>query len=342
MSLLEIKNLRVVFRTERGEFNAVHDLSLALEEGETLALVGESGSGKSVTAMSILRLIDPNGRIEKGEILFFENGEIDLVKLPLQKMYSIRGNRISMIFQEPMTALNPVFSVERQLCEPLLIHRGMTKKAAEKEAVKLLEAVNIPSPERVVKQYPHQLSGGMRQRVMIAMALACNPKLLIADEPTTALDVTVQAQILKLMQDLREKTGAAVLFITHDLGVVNEIADKVTVMYCGQAVESATKKEIFSKKERFSHPYTEGLLSSAPNKRGGERLETIPGSVPNPFSLPKGCKFSPRCKYCTQKCVEEDPPLFEMEKGHFIRCFYPEKEERRSERHAELVIGERS
>lgn len=342
MSLLEIKNLQIIFKTERGEFSAVKDLSLSLEEGETLALVGESGSGKSVSALSILRLLDGNGRIEKGEVLFSEKGEtIDLVKLPLQKMYSIRGNRISMIFQEPMTALNPVFSVERQLLEPLLIHRGLTKKEGKVEALKLLEEVNIPSPERVIKQYPHQLSGGMRQRVMIAMALACNPKLLIADEPTTALDVTVQAQILKLMQDLQKKTGTAILFITHDFGVVNEIADKVAVMYCGQAVERGKKSKIFSKRSKYSHPYTEGLLASAPNQKTEGELETISGSVPSPFDLPEGCKFSPRCKYCTRKCIEEEPPFLEVEKDWFVRCFYAEKEERRSGEHAKLVVGKR-
>ena len=341
MALLEVKNLKVAFQTDRGSFFAVDDLSFAVNEGETLAIVGESGSGKSVSAMSVLRLLDTNGKIAEGEILFSENGKtLDLTKLPLEKMYSIRGNRISMIFQEPMTALNPVFSIERQLYEPLLIHRGMTKKAAKEEAVKLLASVNIPSPERVVKEYPHRLSGGMRQRVMIAMALACNPKLLIADEPTTALDVTVQAQILKLIGDLQKRTGTAVLFITHDLGVVNEVADKVTVLYCGRAVESVEKKKIFSTKERFSHPYTEGLLASAPSKKK-ERLETILGHVPSPFSKPKGCKFSPRCKYCTQKCVEEEPALAEVKPNHFIRCFYPEKEERRSERHRELIIRPR-
>ena len=342
MALLEIKNLKVEFKTEQGKFFAVDDLSLSLEEGETLAIVGESGSGKSVTATSILRLLDPNGRIAQGQILFSEKGEtVDLTTLPQEKMYSIRGNRISMIFQEPMTALNPVFTVERQLCEPLFIHRKMKKKAAKEEAVKLLASVNIPSPERVVKEYPHRLSGGMRQRVMIAMALACDPKLLIADEPTTALDVTVQAQILKLIRDLQKKTNAAVLFITHDLGVVNEIADKVTVTYCGQTVESAEKNKIFSPRGKYSHPYTEGLLSSAPNGKRG-KLETIPGSVPTPFSKPKGCKFSPRCKYCAQKCVEEEPPLFEVKPNHFIRCFYPEKEERRSEEHERLIVRPRA
>ena len=328
MALLEIKNLKVEFTMRQGKFFAVDDLSLTIDEGETLAIVGESGSGKSVSAMSVLRLLDGNGKITQGEILFSENGgKIDLAKLPQEKMYSIRGNRISMIFQEPMTALNPVFSVEKQLCEPLFIHRGMTRKAAKEEAIRLLSSVNIPSPEQVVKEYPHRLSGGMRQRVMIAMALACNPKLLIADEPTTALDVTVQAQILNLIGELREKTKAAVLFITHDLGVVNEIADKVAVMYCGQVMENVEKKKIFSIRGKYSHPYTEGLIASAPRRNKG-RLETISGSVPTPFSKPKGCKFSTRCKYCTQKCVASEPSLIEVQPNHFIRCYYPKVKER--------------
>ncbi len=339
MSLMRIENLRVRFRTRKGEIEGVQGVSFAIERGKTLALVGESGSGKSVTAMSILQLLDENGYIADGEI-WFEDEEgkgIDLAKLPKEKTYGIRGNQISVIFQEPMTALNPVFTVKRQLSEPFIIHRRLSKKEAAKEAEKILAAVRIPNPERVLKSYAHQLSGGMRQRVMIAMALACNPKLLIADEPTTALDVTIQAQILGLMRDLQEKSGAAILFITHDLGVVNEMADDVAVMYCGQIVERAPKRDIFQ--GQYSHPYTEGLLASLPsqNSKGG-RLEQIPGNVPSPNELPKGCKFSPRCKYCTQKCIEEEPPLFDMKNGQKIRCYYPEKKKRKGSAHAKLAV----
>ncbi len=343
MSLLQVERLHTFFQTRKGLVKAVNDVSFSLEQGKTLCLVGESGSGKSVSAMSILRLLDENGYIASGEILFHEEeGVSDLAKLPLAKMQKIRGNKISVIFQEPMTALNPVFTIARQLSEPFLAHRDMTKKQALLEAKKMLSEVRIPNPERVLKQYPHQLSGGMRQRVMIAMALACQPKLLIADEPTTALDVTIQAQILRLMNDLQSEKGTAILFITHDLGVVNEMADSVAVMYCGQVVESASAERIFSD-GAFSHPYTEGLLVSAPSaKNAGKRLESIPGNVPHPLHLPSGCKFSPRCKYCTKRCIEEEPALTEVAEGHKIRCFYPKKAERRSEEHGEVVIRRQS
>jgi len=315
-------------------------VSFSLEKGKTLAIVGESGSGKSVTAMSILRLLEENGYIASGRILFEdENGEtIDLASLPQEKMYEIRGNQISVIFQEPMTALNPVLTVKKQLCEPFIIHRKASKKVAAAAAEKMLEAVGIPNAQRVMKSYAHQLSGGMRQRVMIAMAIACQPKLLIADEPTTALDVTVQAQIIALMQDLQRQSGAAILFITHDLGVVNEMADDVAVTYCGQIVEQAKKADIF--RGEYSHPYTEGLLSSLPSThKKGERLEQIPGSVPLPNAQPQGCKFSPRCPYKTQKCIDEEPPLFAVPHGgQTVRCFYPAKKERRSGEHAKHII----
>lgn len=339
MPLLEVKNLHILFRTRKGTVRAVNDVSFALNAGKTLGIVGESGSGKSVSAMSILRLLDDNGDIESGEILFTENGEtLDLVKLPPEKMYAIRGNRISVIFQEPMTALNPVFSVGRQLAEPFRIHRKLSKKQALAEAEKMLRAVRIPNPERVIKQYPHQLSGGMRQRVMIAMALACEPKILIADEPTTALDVTIQAQILRLMRDLQKERGTAILFITHDLGVIREMADDVAVLYCGQVVQLCKAEEVFDD-GGYSHPYTEGLLISAPTaERAGMRLEPISGSVPHPSKLPKGCKFAPRCKYRTEKCIAEEPSLFDTQTGGCIRCFYPEKEERRSADHAKLIV----
>ena len=344
MPLLEVKNLHTFFRTRKGLVKAVNDVSFALEEGKTLGIVGESGSGKSVSVMSILRLLEKNGYIAKGEILFRrEDGETDdLAQLPMEKMYEIRGNRISVIFQEPMAALNPVFSIGKQLLEPYRIHRKMTKKEGKREAEKMLASVGIPNPERVMKQYPHKLSGGMRQRVMIAMALACRPKILIADEPTTALDVTIQAQILQLMNDLQKENSTAILFITHDLGVVNEMADEVAVMYCGQVVERVSAKILFSD-PAIGHPYTEGLLLSAPSAtKTGKRLDSIPGNVPHPLDLPVGCKFSPRCKYCTEKCIKEEPELKEVETGHFIRCFYPQKAERRGEDHAKIVVDRRS
>ena len=341
MPLLEVKNLRVQFRTRRGTVCAVNDISFTLDGGKTLAIVGESGSGKSVTATSILRLLDENAKTE-GKLLFDEQdgGEyVDLQTLSAEKMRRIRGNKISMIFQEPMTALNPVFTIKKQLCEPFILHRNADKKSAEQGAKAALQSVRIPNVERVLKSYPHELSGGMRQRVMIAMALACQPKLLIADEPTTALDVSVQVQILRLMRTLQAEVGAAILFITHDLGVVNEMADYVAVMYCGRIVEYAPKAKIFRRKG-FLHPYTEGLFASLPENRTDEgELECIPGNVPHPLRLPTGCKFAPRCKYCTARCMEQFPSLTEVEKGHFISCFYPSEEERKNERHAELVIG---
>mgnify|MGYP004685424391 CR=1 FL=1 len=326
MPLLEVKNLHTYFKTKKGIVKAVNDVSYSLEPGKTIGIVGESGSGKSVSAMSILQLLDANGYIAGGEVLF--EGK-DLTKLSLNEMYQIRGNAISVIFQEPMTSLNPVFTVDRQLSEPFIIHQGKTKKEAHELALKMLADVQIPNPEAVIRQYPHQLSGGMRQRVMIAMALACRPKLLIADEPTTALDVTIQAQILKLMNELREKNGTAVLFITHDLGVINQMADNVAVMYCGQVVEYAPAGTIFHKNE-YSHPYTEGLMLSIPrlDTPSDERLEAIPGAVPHPLDLPKGCKFAPRCKYATERCLEEEPELVHVSDTQQVRCFYAKKEDR--------------
>ena len=339
MSLLEVKNLQVCFHTRKGVICAVDGATFSLGAGKTLALVGESGSGKSVSAMSILRLLDSNGFIDKGEILFSCDGQqVDLAKVPIEQMYSIRGDRISVIFQEPMTALNPVFTIGRQLREPFLIHRNMSKKEAQAAAIEMLKAVKIHNPEGVMKEYPHRLSGGMRQRVMIAMALACQPNILIADEPTTALDVTIQAQILRLMRDLQAEKGTAILFITHDLGVVREMADTVAVMYCGQVVELVPAPSIFNFC-RYSHPYTEGLLQSAPSaKRTGERLQSIKGGVPAPHEMPKGCRFSPRCPYVTKKCIEQAPDLLETEKGHFVRCFYAEKEVRRGAGHQSIVV----
>ena len=326
MALLELKNLKTFFHTKRGIVKAVNDVSYSVEAGKVLGVVGESGSGKSVSAMSVLKLLDNNGYIEGGEIYF---DGMDLSKLSRNELYKIRGNAISVIFQEPMTSLNPVFTVSKQLSEPLMVHQGMTKAQAAKKAIELLADVKIPNPEVVAKQYPHQLSGGMRQRVMIAMALACEPKLLIADEPTTALDVTIQAQILHLMNDLKERHGTAIMFITHDLGVINQMADDVAVMYCGQVVELAPARTIFHESE-YSHPYTEGLMLSIPrlDTPANTRLEAIPGAVPHPLDLPKGCKFAPRCKYATEKCFAEEPELVHVSENQQIRCFYPKKEAR--------------
>ena len=335
MPLLEVKNLHTYFKTKKGIVKAVNDVSYSLEPGKTIGIVGESGSGKSVSAMSILQLLDANGYIAGGEVLF--EGK-DLTKLSLNEMYRIRGNAISVIFQEPMTSLNPVFTVDRQLSEPFIIHQGKTKKEAHELALKMLADVQIPNPEAVIRQYPHQLSGGMRQRVMIAMALACRPKILIADEPTTALDVTIQAQILRLMNELQEEKGTSIIFITHDLGVINEMADDVAVMYCGQVVEKASARTIFSDC-KMSHPYTEGLMYSIPRLDSKDKIEPIPGVVPHPLALPKGCKFAPRCKYCTKKCMEEEPELKDMGNGQLIRCFYPEKEVRRSAAHQEITVN---
>lgn len=326
MALLEINDLHTFFTTKRGTVKAVNGVSYSVEPGKTLGVVGESGSGKSVSAMSILKLLDGNGYIDSGEIIF--DGK-NLADVSIKDMCKIRGNDISVIFQEPMTSLNPIFTIERQLSEPFRIHQNMSKKEAAAKCVEMLKDVRIPNPEAVAKQYPHQLSGGMRQRVMIAMALACQPKLLIADEPTTALDVTIQAQILKLMNELKNEKGTSILFITHDLGVINEMADDVAVMYCGQVVEMAPVRSIFGDNV-YLHPYTEGLLYSIPrlDTPAGTRLDAIPGAVPHPLDLPKGCKFAPRCKYATDRCREKEPELAEMEPGHKVRCFYPKKGER--------------
>ena len=328
MALLEMNNLKTFFTTKRGVVKAVNGVSYSVEPGKTLGVVGESGSGKSVSAMSMLKLLDGNGYIESGSIKF--DGK-ELTTLSIHEMQKIRGNDISVIFQEPMTSLNPVFTIERQVAEPFIIHQGLSKEEARKKVVEMLADVKIPNPEVVARQYPHQLSGGMRQRVMIAMALACKPKLLIADEPTTALDVTIQAQILKLMNDLKREHGTSILVITHDLGVIAQMADDVAVMYCGQVVELAPARTIFSESE-FSHPYTEGLMVSIPrlDTPANTRLESIPGAVPHPLNLPKGCKFAPRCKYCQQRCLEEEPEMTEVSDKQQVRCFYPRKEERRA------------
>ena len=325
--LLEVDDLHTFFKTKKGIVKAVNGVSYRVEPGKTLCIVGESGSGKSVSAMSILKLLDGNGYIDSGTITF--KGR-NLAECTINDMYQIRGNEISVIFQEPMTSLNPVYTIEKQLNEVYLTHQKITKKEASEKSLEMLKAVKIPNPESVMKQFPHQLSGGMRQRVMIAMALACEPSLLIADEPTTALDVTIQAQILKLMNELKKEKGTSILFITHDLGVINQMADEVAVMYCGQVVEMCKARTIFAKETTCSHPYTEGLMTSIPrlDTPVGARLEAIPGAVPHPLNLPKGCKFAPRCKYATEKCMNEEPKLELAEDNHLIRCFYPDKEAR--------------
>lgn len=327
-NILIIKDLDVRLFTDRGELPVIDRLSLTLKAGETLGIVGESGCGKSMLASAIMGLVAHPGKVTGGSIQF--EGQ-ELVGMKKKDLRRIRGTGISMIFQEPMTSLNPVFSIEQQLSEPFIIHQGLSKKEAAEKSVDLLREVKIPNPEIVAKQYPHQLSGGMRQRVMIAMALACRPKLLIADEPTTALDVTIQAQILRLMNDLKRENGTSILFITHDLGVINQMADYVAVMYCGQVVERVPAKMLFDPKTEYSHPYTEGLLVSIPrlDTPTNQRLEAIPGAVPHPLDLPKGCKFAPRCKYATEKCHEAEPPMTHLTEEHHIRCYYPNKEERK-------------
>lgn len=327
-NLLEINNLHTYFDTRRGKIKAVNGVSCTIEEGKTLGLVGESGSGKSQTAMSILQLFEPNQKIYGGEIIF--DGK-KISGFNRSQMEKIRGNDISMIFQEPMSSLNPVFTVEKQISEVLILHKKMNKKDAAKRVEELLAQVKIPNPHVVAKQYPFELSGGMNQRVMIAMALACEPKLLIADEPTTALDVTIQAQILKLMNELKEKQNTSILFITHDLGVINQMADEVAVMYCGQIVEQSPVDYIFKHDiTDYNHPYTVALLNSIPaiTSDRNERLDIIPGSVPHPLNLPKGCKFADRCKYATDKCRKEMPELVNVNENQKIRCHYPNRKER--------------
>jgi len=315
-SLLAIENLRTVFRTDEGEVQAVNHVSFDLAPGETLGVVGESGCGKSVTALSILRLVpDPPGRITDGRILY--RGR-DLLQFSDSEMRELRGNEISMIFQEPMTALNPVYTVGNQIMEAIRLHQGVDGKEARKRAIASLIQVGIPAPEQRVDEYPHQLSGGMRQRVMIAMALSCNPSMLIADEPTTALDVTIQAQILELLRKLQVDLGMAILLITHDLGVVAENADRVVVMYAGRVVETAPVDRLFAQPK---HPYTIGLLGSMPrvNERR-ERLAVIPGTVPPPTAFPRGCSFHPRCPFVQDRCRTELPELETVTEGHEARC----------------------
>ncbi|HLN64714.1 MAG TPA: ABC transporter ATP-binding protein [Symbiobacteriaceae bacterium] len=315
--LVDIRNLKTYFYTEDGVVPAVDGVNLYIKRGETLGVVGESGCGKSVTSLSIMQLVSkPSGKIVEGEILF--EGE-DLVKKSEAEMRKIRGNDISMIFQEPMTSLNPVYTIGDQIAEAIMLHQGLNHKDAIDKAIEMLRLVGIPLPERRVKEYPHQLSGGMRQRVMIAMALSCNPKLLVADEPTTALDVTIQAQILELMKKLKKELGMAIMLITHDLGVVAEMCERVVVMYGGKVVEEGDAVSIFKSP---LHPYTEGLLKSVPRMdEDVEKLHVIEGVVPNPLHLPAGCRFHPRCPVAVDKCKETQPSLEKVAEGRYVACF---------------------
>lgn len=319
-NILEIKNLKTQFFTEAGVVRAVDGVDIVVKRGEVLGVVGESGCGKSVTSLSVMRLVSSPGKIVEGEIIFDDQ---NLMEMSEKQMRSIRGNRISMIFQQPQSSLNPVFRVDDQLAEVLVIHQNMSKETAHKRAVELLAMVGISDPERRAKAYPHELSGGMAQRVMIAMALACVPELLIADEPTTALDVTIQAQILDLMRNLRTKMDTSIILITHDLGVVAEMCDRVTVMYAGRIVEEAPVIELFSSPK---HPYTDALIGSTPVLGQAEKdLVTIPGSVPNLINLPVGCKFAPRCIARIENnlhiCTEEEPQLKMVAPEHWVRCW---------------------
>lgn len=320
-NILEIKNLHTYFYTDSGVIKSVDGVDIELREGTTLGIVGESGSGKSVTALSVMGLLmGTTGKVAEGEILF--EGR-DLTKLDDEERRKMRGEKISMIFQEPMTSLNPVMKIGDQITECILMHNNISKQEAWDKAVEMLKLTGVPRVERIMKEYPFQLSGGQRQRVMIAMALVCKPKILIADEPTTALDVTIQAQILDLMENLKQKTGTSILFITHDLGVVAEVCDDVVVMYSGRVVEKGDVRSIFASP---SHPYTKGLLASIP-KLGecAEELESIPGNVPNPKYMPQGCKFAPRCSCAFDKCREEEPGFYDVGEGHMSRCWLCEK-----------------
>ena len=326
--ILSARSVHICFNLRGRVLHATRGIDLDIQQGEVLAIVGESGSGKSVTSSSVMRLMpSKTAKIVEGSITF---EGIDLLKLSQKDLLKFRGDECCMIFQNPMTCLNPVYTIGNQLIEALKAHdKKVSKEEAAKRAMEMLELVGINNVQKRMKQYPHEFSGGMRQRVMIAMALACEPKLLIADEPTTALDVTIQAQILHLMNNLKEEHGTAIMFITHDLGVINQMADDVAVMYCGQVVEHVPARVLFSRKAKYSHPYTEGLLASVPRlDTKSSRLDAIPGAVPHPLDLPKGCKFAPRCKYCTKRCMEEEPDLMKVGENQEIRCFYPEKEAR--------------
>ena len=319
---LQVRDLELWFDNDYGSKKILNGVSFDIYKGETLGIVGESGCGKSVTSLAIMRLLQsPPARI-KGSIMI--DGK-ELLTLSEKQMQAIRGNRISMIFQEPMTSLNPLFSIGDQLIETFMQHQGLSKKEAWEKGTEMLRMVRIPLPEQRMKEYPFQLSGGMRQRVMIAMALACRPELLIADEPTTALDVTIQAQVLDLMRNLQQEMGTSIAFITHDLGVVSEMCDRVIVLYCGEVVEEAVAEDLF---EHPKHPYTEGLLGTLPKFGQSERLEMIPGVVPPAGKFPAGCVFAPRCKYATEQCHAQKPGLCDLGGGHKVRCFRYEEEEK--------------
>jgi peptide/nickel transport system ATP-binding protein len=318
--LVEIKNLRTHFFTDDGVVKSVDDVSLTIPRGATLGLVGESGCGKSVTALSVIRLIAKPGRIVDGSILFHEDsGVVDLATMPEAQMRRYRGSKISMIFQEPMTSLNPVFTVGQQIMESVLLHQKVSRREARDVAIEMLRKVKVPAPEQRMNEYPHQFSGGMRQRVMIAMSLACQPRLLIADEPTTALDVTIQAQILELLRELQQELGMSILIITHDLGVIAEMADDVAVMYASKVVEYASVRELFANPR---HPYTNGLFASRPKPGTAKsvKLESILGMVPSPLRFPTGCKFHPRCKLCEELCRTQEPELRDVAPQHPVRC----------------------
>lgn len=319
MPLLSVRNLSIAFTSDRREYEVVKSISFELEKGECLGIVGESGSGKSVTSLAVMGLLpSPPGRIMNGEIIFDGN---DLLKATAGQMRSYRRHDLSMIFQEPMTSLNPVYTIGNQLCEAISANDSKLSRAeTRKKAVEMLGLVGITTPERNMRVYPHQLSGGMRQRVMIAMALACNPKLLIADEPTTALDVTIQAQVLELMRELKHKISSSIILITHDLGVVAEMVDRVAIMYGGSIVEEAGVHDLF---DNYRHPYTEGLLKSIPSLyEDSPRLYTISGAVPHPSRAPAGCYFHPRCPYATERCAKETPPRQEVADRHYVNCFH--------------------
>jgi peptide/nickel transport system ATP-binding protein len=334
--LLTVSDLRSYFYTGAGVARAVDGVSFAIAAGETLGIVGESGCGKSVTALSILRLIQPPGRIEPGSRIVFEGQ--DLLQLDDAGIRRVRGNRIAMIFQEPMTALNPVFTVGDQIAEVARVHASASRRAAWDRAVEMLTLVGIPAPAQRAREYPHQLSGGMRQRVLIAMALVMNPALVIADEPTTALDVTIQAQILELLGDLQQRFGTSIAMITHDLGVIAEVASRVVVMYGGEVVEEARVEALF---EAPHHPYTEGLLHAMPRVgRRQERLTVIPGTVPPPTAWPSGCRFRDRCPYAWERCTREHPPLYQIGPGHTSRCHLAEEPERRVRRPDAVTAAE--
>ena len=324
MNLLEVKNICKTYGSGETAVKALKDVSFSVPKGEYVAVVGESGSGKSVTGFSVLRLVDAPGRIVKGRINFLGQ---DMARLSEEEMRALRGSRIAMIFQDPMMTLNPVLRIDTQMIDAVMAHESVSRSEARVRARDALGKVGIPSPDERLKAYPHQFSGGMKQRVVIAIALACSPELLIADEPTTALDVTIQAQVLDMMNELKARLGTSVILISHDLGVVAEMCDEVAVIYAGEIVEIGTARDVF---KHMSHPYTIGMFDSLPDlNSSSKRLKLIPGLMPDPTDLPKGCKFAPRCAHCTQACMEAPVPLKELEPGHYCRCLYPQHKEER-------------